>query len=440
MIVSLLFVLIPAIYSQQNPIVSDVQDLVWSSISTYPVLFPARGFAASATMTITTVEASEDVIIIFGGLTHLATTPLNGSISDTIFSSNSTYSYELWIFSARLLSWINVSDLQSIQPGYHTNGPCARAAHTLSSGNSQKMLLLFGGRNGSACFNDLWKIEISSDLIPAYTELQSVGERPAPRWGHSAVVFHNYLVVFGGFADVDMITVADEHMWMFSLESNIESNNWIKILPVSSTTLCLAFAHLLPYNSTTLVLGGGSVSSQSTPSTETYFVSFEFDNSSTPISISLIFGGLLPQGLAAGAALSVSISQAYQMPIIIWGSSVPLCHPFSLIEYPVMSSDSYYFLDGTWSLVNNTKIDTQIAPAFVGSTVNCILDILFLFGGYNSFESVLSDVPLAASLMFTFMGSKLCVLSIIVYPTHPSFSNILTLTHDLLYLPVVLYI
>ena len=111
-IVSLLYILfgfLPAISSQ---------DLVWSSVSTYPVIFPARAFAASATMTMTIVEGDEDVIIIFGGLTHLATTPGSMRVSETIFSSNSTYSYELWMFSARLLSWINVWDLQ---PGYQTN-------------------------------------------------------------------------------------------------------------------------------------------------------------------------------------------------------------------------------------------------------------------------------------------------------------------------------
>jgi len=62
-------------------------------------------------------------------------------------------------------------------------GPAAREDHTWTVTGDGQSALLFGGRDGTAVFGDLWSYDFASD---AWTEVSS-GGGPGARFGHEAV-------------------------------------------------------------------------------------------------------------------------------------------------------------------------------------------------------------------------------------------------------------
>ena len=77
------------------------------------------------------------------------------------------------------------------------SGPAAREDHTWTVSGDGRTALLFGGRDGTTVFGDLWSYDLGSD---AWTEL-SPAAGPDARFGHEAVWVDDVgLVVFAGQA------------------------------------------------------------------------------------------------------------------------------------------------------------------------------------------------------------------------------------------------
>jgi hypothetical protein len=77
------------------------------------------------------------------------------------------------------------------------SGPAAREDHTWTVSGDGRTALLFGGRDGTTAFGDLWSYDLGSD---AWTELAPAAG-PSARFGHEAVWVDDVgLVVFAGQA------------------------------------------------------------------------------------------------------------------------------------------------------------------------------------------------------------------------------------------------
>ena len=89
-------------------------------------------------------------------------------------------------------SWENVD----IAPGQPI--PCPRSGHSAAIFNGN--MYVFGGKNDSSeKMNDLWVYNIADKR---WVEVMADGDPPLERSGHSADVYDDYLVIFGGIWDV----------------------------------------------------------------------------------------------------------------------------------------------------------------------------------------------------------------------------------------------
>ena len=79
--------------------------------------------------------------------------------------------------------------------------PCPRSGHTATlyrDPQAGPCMLVFGGRAAKAAYcNDLYAYYLQSHT---WQRLQPSGNKPAPRAGHSALLYRNTLVVFGGYS------------------------------------------------------------------------------------------------------------------------------------------------------------------------------------------------------------------------------------------------
>ena len=81
-------------------------------------------------------------------------------------------------------------------------------------------MYVFGGKNeDSEKLNDLWVYNIADKR---WAEIEAEGDIPFERSGHSADIFEDYLVIFGGIWDVTK-ELNDLHLYSFS------RNEWITI-------------------------------------------------------------------------------------------------------------------------------------------------------------------------------------------------------------------
>ncbi|HEY6607870.1 MAG TPA: kelch repeat-containing protein [Candidatus Limnocylindria bacterium] len=92
-------------------------------------------------------------------------------------------------------------------------GPAAREDHTWTVDDEAEVAYLFGGRDGSVSFADLWVYDLAAD---AWTELAPASPPPA-RFGHEAAWVDGVgLVVFGGQAG----TAFFNDLWAYDAASN----------------------------------------------------------------------------------------------------------------------------------------------------------------------------------------------------------------------------
>jgi hypothetical protein len=102
------------------------------------------------------------------------------------------------------------------QPGWKritsARGPAAREDHTWTVDGEGRYAYLFGGRDGSKDFDDLWRYDLQND---SWEKLSPPGGSPQPRFGHSAVWADGRgLVVFAGQKGVEFFG----DLWLFDPE------------------------------------------------------------------------------------------------------------------------------------------------------------------------------------------------------------------------------
>ena len=87
--------------------------------------------------------------------------------------------------------------------------PAAREAHTWTVDQDGRVAYLFGGRDGSTVFGDLWRFDLAAGR---WDELQPGGEKPPARFGQNAVwLAGKGLVVFAGQASTGFFN----DLWLY---------------------------------------------------------------------------------------------------------------------------------------------------------------------------------------------------------------------------------
>jgi hypothetical protein len=92
--------------------------------------------------------------------------------------------------------------------------PAARRDASLVLDTTNERLIVYGGRDGSGTFADVWALSLG--VSPAWTQL-SAGAPPGARYGHSAAVddANSRMLVFGGRASA--VTPALGDLWAMAL-------------------------------------------------------------------------------------------------------------------------------------------------------------------------------------------------------------------------------
>lgn len=87
--------------------------------------------------------------------------------------------------------------------------PAAREAHTWTVDPDGRAAYLFGGRDGSTVFGDLWRFDLSAER---WEELRPSGQKPPARFGQNAVwLAGKGLVVFAGQASTGFFN----DLWLY---------------------------------------------------------------------------------------------------------------------------------------------------------------------------------------------------------------------------------
>lgn len=73
--------------------------------------------------------------------------------------------------------------------------PPARYGHSMTYCPHMKCIILFGGYNGTQYFSDMWLFHVDS---LAWEKRMTTGDKPSPRWSHSAILMGSKLYIFGG--------------------------------------------------------------------------------------------------------------------------------------------------------------------------------------------------------------------------------------------------
>ena len=99
----------------------------------------------------------------------------------------------------------------------HTSaGPAVRSNH--SAVLYKEHMYTFGGTNDEGeKLNDMWKLDMRTY---AWEEIRTTGDVPSSRSGHSAVIFSDLMIIFGGMKD---ITKETNDMYTYS----IDTNKWV---------------------------------------------------------------------------------------------------------------------------------------------------------------------------------------------------------------------
>ena len=97
------------------------------------------------------------------------------------------------ILDTNTMTWIPIAVPAKNPEGQPNTGPSARAGHTATL--VRKMLLVFGGGDGSKILNDTWFLDLTTFV---WSKPQVSGTAPAGRSAHTTNLIDDKLIVFGG--------------------------------------------------------------------------------------------------------------------------------------------------------------------------------------------------------------------------------------------------
>jgi len=175
--------------------------------------------------------------------------------------NSSAYFNDLWSFDTTQLYLNSASSVSWVQIIPNNRPPPARNGHTAVSAAGG--LWIFGGFShslqngpwvsctapGDNCvyYNDLWRYDGRSNT---WTKMNPSGDIPTGRWGHSADVLGNRMLVFGGNTPIGNV-VNDIYSYDFT------NNQW-QLLQVVVNAPSPRFAHVSGVIGSNLYIYGGS--------------------------------------------------------------------------------------------------------------------------------------------------------------------------------------
>jgi N-acetylneuraminic acid mutarotase len=172
-------------------------------------------------------DAPRDRMVIFGGFT-----------GTTLFN-------DTWALNLNTLAWTQLSTTGTT--------PSKRARHAGIFNPANNTLVIFGGYNGSAIFNDLYTLNLVTNV---WTKITAGGTLPEARQGHSAIYDPGLgrMIVFGGSGAVTQLL---NDTWALTLATN----TWVNLNPSGSLPPA-RFNHGVIYDSARgrMVIYGGQTS------------------------------------------------------------------------------------------------------------------------------------------------------------------------------------
>jgi len=177
----------------------------WTSVTSTGAAPPARGGHAMA------YDPVQDKIVLFGG------------------TDSSTYFNDTWVFDFTTSTWTQVTPMGDM--------PSPRSGHRMAYDPTTATVVLFGGWDGTAYFNDTWTFDVATSTWTV-VDLMSA---PAARDSHSLVcsLATNELILFGGFVGG---TDAAQDTWAYGEMDEIFTNDTIvdvdtSVIAGTTTTL-----------------------------------------------------------------------------------------------------------------------------------------------------------------------------------------------------------
>eukprot|EP00047_Mylnosiga_fluctuans_P010130 m.14740 g.14740 ORF g.14740 m.14740 type:complete len:1253 (-) comp2965_c0_seq1:146-3904(-) len=405
----LLLLLVTAYVRSQAPPVND-----WAtSTAANPSRGPAVAYHAAALIvdgsisnngTASNVFEQENVgavrlfMFIFGGINSFF------SLTNALWmpSSNVQFSSDLWVYLINTMSWILVPRA----PGPST-WPHERSSHIMEplvSGNTT-VLVLYGGRNFTSSLSDTWLWSYSSEVLystysASWTPLGSAG--PGARWGGQSLVHNNTLYYAGGYYS---ITVAPMEVWAFSLTSPT-SGTWSLLHTVSAGQpgprgffsfglFALGKDKRAPW----LLVSGGwddaSLQASSSPMDDWWAAPLP------PVGgvINWSLSGPAP-AIANGQSVNVrddDFKDDGDLGTIIQMRGVPYSpgDTFSDTLYPAVNNNVFMFnstsLSWTELPLGATLLSWDTPDSTIGQSAIVVNREVVLYGGFNTFLSILSD-------------------------------------------------
>ena len=175
-------------------LVSGAADGAWDAAAIHPI---ARGSHSAI------YDPVRDRMVIFGG------------------DDNSRIHYnDVWALSlAGIPAWTQLTPTGT--------PPSPRSAHSAIYDPVRDRMVIFGGRDGTANYNEVWALSLAG--TPAWTQLTPTGTLPVGRSAHSAIYdpVRDRMVVFGGYKDYAYLN----EVWALSLAG---APAWTQLAPTGT--------------------------------------------------------------------------------------------------------------------------------------------------------------------------------------------------------------
>eukprot|EP00048_Salpingoeca_helianthica_P009334 m.134106 g.134106 ORF g.134106 m.134106 type:complete len:1328 (+) comp14840_c0_seq1:122-4105(+) len=401
----------------------------------YPSLGPQLAYHAASQIvdpfdaiyspTFTTNSSYAVHMAVFGGIFSFVSEVNNIWTTD----ANTQLTDNMWLFFISTRTWKQIPRVTGPFP-QGTGWPGARAVHTLNTliYNSNSVLVLFGGQNGSTSFGDTWLWPWTRNATHAgfstlwYNATTAVS--PGPRWGFGSAVHINTLYVMGGASFAQTLP---NDVWIFMLTSET-SGAWRLLYPafVQGPYPRFLFSFGIFHNATTdqpqmLVTGGWptvSNSDTSLPMRDMWTAPLTFGNASATSAsyLNSSFANNPPSsvftpsnasgspwtflsngspGMANGKTLSIHFQPNVPTLVSLRGIQYSFSSTFSANLFPIVTDNVYVFdpVGLTWFTATLTAIEamSDYPGSTIGQTVINFNQEIILYGGFNTFVSLLSD-------------------------------------------------
>ena len=121
------------------------------------------------------------------------------------------YSNETYIYNVMTKIWMKLNINLNI-----SLLPSERAAHAAAANDNMQMVI-YGGSNSSGLADDkLWMLHLSEQNDGVWSEVQTIGQTPGQRYGHSLIFLNPYFVLFGGNFNPNL----SNEVWIINTKNN----------------------------------------------------------------------------------------------------------------------------------------------------------------------------------------------------------------------------